>query len=66
MATCMSVIMGTLVSMSSVMVVYLHSFGCDGSGVNKLSGPYGIYVASQYVCVTNVGNHTISALRESM
>ncbi len=39
---------------------YLRSFGCDGSGVNKLSGPCGIYVASQYVYVTNRGNHTIS------
>ncbi len=39
---------------------YLHSFGCDGSGVNMLSGPCGIYVASQYVYVTSNGNHTIS------
>ncbi len=39
---------------------YLRSFGCDGSGVNKLSGPRGIYVASPYVYVTNWGNPTIS------
>ncbi len=39
---------------------YLRSFGCDGSGVNKLSDPHGIYVASQYVYVTNWSNHTIS------
>ncbi len=39
---------------------YLHSFGCDLSGVNMLSVPWGIYVASQYVYVTNWGNHTIS------
>ncbi len=41
---------------------YLHSFGCDayGSGVNMLSVPCGIYVASQYVYVTSNGNHTIS------
>ncbi len=39
---------------------YLRSFGCDGSGVNMLSGPCGIYVASQYVYVTNWSNHTIS------
>ncbi len=39
---------------------YLHSFGCDGSGVNKLGGPRSIYVASQYVYVTNFSNHTIS------
>ncbi len=34
---------------------YLRSFGCDGRGVNKLSGPEGIYVSSQYVYVTNDG-----------
>ncbi len=39
---------------------YLRSFGSDGSGVNKLSGPEGIYISSQYVYVTNDGNHTIS------
>ncbi len=39
---------------------YLHSFGCDGRGVNMLSYPCGIYVASQYVYVTNNSNHTIS------
>ena len=39
---------------------YLRSFGCDGSGVNKLSAPCGIYVSSQYVYVTDSGNHTIS------
>ncbi len=39
---------------------YLHSFGCDGSGVNKLSRLLGMYVASQYVYVTNYSNHTIS------
>ncbi len=32
---------------------YLHSFGCDGSCVSKLSG---IYVTSQYIYVTNWGN----------
>ncbi len=36
---------------------YLRSFGCDGSDVR---GPCGIYVASQYVYVTNNRNHTIS------
>ncbi len=41
---------------------YLRSFGCDGSGVNKLSEPCGIYVASQYVYVTNWKNDTISAI----
>ncbi len=39
---------------------YLRSFGCDGSGVNMLSNPWGIYVASQYVYVTSNSNHTIS------
>ncbi len=39
---------------------YLRSFGCDGNSVNKLSAPYGLCVASQYVYVTNCGNHTIS------
>ncbi len=39
---------------------YLRSFGCDRSGVNMLCGPHGIYVASQYVYVTNWLNHNIS------
>ncbi len=39
---------------------YLRSFGCDENGVNKLSGPSGIHVASQYVYVTNYSNHTLS------
>ncbi len=38
----------------------LRSFGCDGSGVNKLSEPCCIYVASQYVYVTDWDNDTIS------
>ncbi len=39
---------------------YLRSFGCDGSGVNMLSRPCGIYVASQYVYVTSNSSNTIS------
>ncbi len=33
---------------------YLYSFGCDVTGI------FGIYVASQYVYVTNYNSHTIS------
>ncbi len=39
---------------------YLRSFGCDESGVNKLSEPCCLYVVSQYVYVTSDDNHTMS------
>ena len=38
----------------------LRSFGCDGNGVKKLSRPYGVCVAGQYVYVTDVGLHNMS------
>ena len=31
----------------------LRSFGCDGNGKNKLGVPWGVYVSSQYVYVTD-------------
>ena len=39
---------------------FLHSFGSDENGVNKLSDPRGVCVAGQYVCVTDYNNHNIS------
>ncbi len=41
----------------SIYGQYLRSFVCDG---NESSGPWDIYVASQYVYATNRDNHTIS------
>ena len=39
---------------------FLHSFGSDENGVNKLSDPRGVCVAGQYVYVTDYSNNNIS------
>ena len=39
---------------------FLHSFGSDENGVNKLSQPRGVCVAGQYVYVTDHSNNNIS------
>ena len=39
---------------------FLHSFGSDENGVNKLSDPRGVCVAGQYVYVTDHSNNNIS------
>ena len=39
---------------------FLHSFGSDENGVNKLSQPRGVCVAGQYVYVTDCSNNNIS------
>ena len=39
---------------------FLHSFGSDENGVNKLSDPRGVCVAGQYVYVSDYNNHNIS------
>ena len=38
----------------------LHSFGCDENGVKKLSRPWGVCVAGQYVYVTDIGLDNVS------
>ena len=38
----------------------LSSFGCDGNGVKKLSGPRGVCVAGECVYVTDVGLDNVS------
>ena len=39
---------------------FLHSFGSDENGVNKLSNPRGVCVAGQYVYATDYSNNNIS------
>ena len=39
---------------------FLHSFGSDRNGVNKLSDPRGVCVAGQYVYATDYSNNNIS------
>ena len=39
---------------------FLRSFGCDGTGVNKLSGPCGVSVAGGYVYVVDYKYHNVS------
>ena len=38
----------------------LHSFGCDGSGQERLERPYDVCVSSDYVYVTNYFGHSVS------
>ena len=40
--------------------VFLRSFGCDGNGVERLNGPWGMCVSGQYVYVTNYMGHNVS------
>ena len=39
---------------------FLRSFGCDENGAKKLSRPYGVCVAGQYVYVTDGGFYNVS------
>ena len=60
MATCMSQTMITLSSVFSIDGDLLRSFGCDENGVKKLSRPWGVCVAGQYVYVTDDGLNNVS------